>query len=126
MKISQMTTDQVLDLFCKITPCVENILSDEELVGLVSKAAKTEDITKAGIIALGLKKIVALTPLLLKNHREDVYSIIAAVNEQEVEEVASQNVLKTAKQIVEIFKDKELVDFFESLAQPEVSEPSEP
>ena len=81
MKISQMTTDQVLDLFCKITPCVENILTDEKLVELISKAAKKEDITKAGLIALGLKKVSALLPMLLKDHREDVYTIIAAVNE---------------------------------------------
>lgn len=119
MKISQMTTDQVLDLFCKITPCVANILADENLVGLISKAAKKEDITKAGMIAMGLEKVVALVPMLLKDHREDVYTIIAVVNEKEVEEIASQNALKTAKQIVEIFKDKELIDFFSSLAQQE-------
>lgn len=119
MKLSQMNTDQVLDLLCQVAEPVANIAADEKFTGMLGKTVKKEDITRAGMIALGVEKLVSLVPMLLKDHREDIYLIVAAVNGKDAKEIASQNVLKTIKQVYEIVHDKELIDFFGSLAQQE-------
>ncbi len=119
MKISQMNTDQLLDLFCQVAEPVANIASDQEFTNLLSKKVDKEGITKAGVIALGIEKLVSLVPMLLKGHREDLYHILAAVNGKDVTEIATQNTLKTIKQVYDVVHDKELIDFFGSLAQQE-------
>lgn len=51
-----------------------------------------------------------------EKHREDTLGILAAVNETTVEAVKKQSVLKTMRQIQEIVKDKDMLDFFKSCA----------
>ena len=61
-------------------------------------------------------------PIILKNRRSDVYGILAVLNEKSVEEIAKQNLLVTMRQIKDVSKDKELVDFFKSWADTEENE----
>lgn len=46
-----------------------------------------------------------------EKHREDTLGILAAVNETTVEAVKKQSVLKTMRQIQEIVKDKDMLNF---------------
>ena len=62
------------------------------------------------------QKIGQWIPLILKKHREDTLGILAAVNETTVEAVKKQSVLKTMRQIQEIVKDKDMLNFFKSCA----------
>ncbi len=119
MKISKLSTDEALDLFCRITPYVTNIVSDEALMDTIGSALNTEGMTKAGIMIAAAEKVTALVPIVLRNHRADVYGIVAAVNGMEPDEIARQNFLKTSVQIRDICRDKELVSFFRSFAQQE-------
>lgn len=122
MKISELTTDQALDVLCVITPAVEDIISDEELLAEVrKKIVRTEETTKAEILRFALEKITKIIPILLKKKRESVYTIVAALNVSDVETVKQQNAIKTMAQIREAFNDKDLVDFVRSCLKTEKS-----
>ena len=118
MKFSQLTTDKALDVLCEITPYIANIATDDELMAVIGKAVKREGMTRAGVLLLGAEKLTKMVPVLLKTHRDDVYGVVAAVNGKTVVEIREQNFMKTTAQIVEVIKDKELLDFFKSCAEP--------
>ena len=118
-KLSQLSTDECLDLLCAATPYVMNIVSDEELTKTIGKAIKTENMTRAGVLIAGAEKLSSLVLIIAKTHRSDLYGIVAAVNNVEPEKIAKQNVIYTGIQIRDIIKDKELMSFFRSFAESE-------
>lgn len=119
-KISELTSEEFLDVLCEITPYVSNIVSDAALMETVGKAvSKKEEMTKAGVFLLGAEKMSALIPIIAKTHRADLYGIVAGINGMTAESVASQNILKTGLQIRDIVRDKELLSFFKSFAELE-------
>ena len=115
MKLSEFSTDKAMDVLCEITPYIENIITDTELIAELKKAINLDNAeTMAAKMALAVAKITKIIPILLKNRKEDFYSILSALNEKSVEEIAKQNIIVTAMQIRDIAKDKELLDFFKS------------
>lgn len=122
-KVSDMSTDEALDFFCEITPYVGNVVSDEELMAeLKRKAEKDGAETFVKKIVFVMNKITVLLPLLLKKHRVDIYSVIAACAKTDVEAISRQKFLVTANQVKAMCKDKELVDFFKSCVEQEATE----
>lgn len=118
MKLSQLSTERAADVLCEISVYAQNILLDDKVRASL-KAEKEEAGTKGEKYALGVKKISQWVPMLLKEHREDVLGILAALNDAPVEEIRKQNIMKTAAQIREAVKDRELLDFFRSCAREE-------
>ena len=115
MRLSQLTTDRAADVLCELTPYVANIVSDDDLLTELKKAVDAKDIqNKAHYLAIGAEKITKILPLLLKKRKNDVFGILAVMNEKTVDEIAKQNILVTLKQAKTAFKDKELIDFFKS------------
>ena len=123
MKISQLSTDRAMDLLCEIATPVTNIMTDEELIKELKSAVDFEKAnTMAEKIALFTGKLTKILPLILKKRKADLFSILASLNEKTIEEIGSQNVIKTMSQIKDIAKDKELLDFFKSCTGTEESE----
>lgn len=123
MKLSQLSTERAADVLCELTPYIANIVEDSALMESLRDAIDTEKVkTKAELIAIGAGKATRLVPIILKNRRSDVYGILAVLNEKSVEEIAKQNLLVTMRQIKNVSRDKELVDFFKSWADTEESE----
>ena len=122
MKLSKLTTDEALDVLCEITPYVSNIVSDETLMETLNKTVKKDGMTRAGVLVAGAEKLSRLVPIIMKEHRGDVYGILAAVNGMEQGDIARQNVIKTSMQIRDICADKEMLDFFRSCAQQKDTE----
>lgn len=115
MRLSQLTTDRAADVLCELTPYVANIVSDDDLLTELKKAVDAKDIqNKAQYLAIGAEKITKILPILLKKRKNDVFGILAVMNEKTVDEIAKQNILVTLKQAKTAFKDKELIDFFKS------------
>lgn len=117
MKLSQLSTDRALDVLCEITPYISNIAADQNLMETIGKSIKGEGLTTAGVMLLGAEKVTKLVPILLKSHRDDVYGVLAAINGVSLEEIAKQNIIATSRQIVEVVRDRELLDFFRSCAE---------
>ena len=108
MRLSELSTDRAADVLCELTPYINNIITDENLKEQISGKIKlTGGETKAEIVAMGIEKINKLVPIILKSHKDDTFGIIAAVNETTVDEIKSQNVLKTMAQIKAIVKVRE-------------------
>lgn len=123
MKLSQLSTDRAMDLLCEIATPVTNIMTDEELIKELKSAVDFEKAnTMAEKIALITGKFTKILPLILKRRKADLFSILASLNEKTIEEIGSQNVIKTMSQIKDIAKDKELLDFFKSCTGTEESE----
>lgn len=123
MRLSELSTDRATDVLCELTPYIANIVSDEELLEELKKAVDRKDIVnKAQWLAVGAEKITKILPILLKKRKEDVFGILAVINEKTVEQIAKQNILMTLKQAKTAFKDKELIDFFKSCMDTEEGE----
>ena len=123
MKISEMSTDNAMDVLCELTPYVTNIVTDEALVGELKKAIDFKEAnTMAEKMALTAGKITKIIPILLKNRKSDVFGIVGVLNGKTIDEIAKQNIIVTMKQIRDISKDKELLDFFKSCTDTEGNE----
>lgn len=117
MKLSQISTDEAAGVLCMLTPFVNDIVTDEELLEELKIAAGAKTgLTKAQMIALGVEKINRLVPILLKKKKNAVFGILGVLNEKEPEEIGRQNFLVTAGQVRDVLRDKELLDFFRSFA----------
>lgn len=121
-KLSDLTTDECLDVLCEITPHVASIVADEEIMAAIGKAAPKKDLTAAGTVMVAMARVTKCIPLLVKTHRDDVYAILASVGGMTVEEIAKQNTIITLTQIRAVCKDKELLDFFKSWAHGDKAE----
>lgn len=122
-RISELSTDEALDVLCEITPFVNNIAIDETLIAELKRKLGPEGAkSRAEIFAMGAEKINTLAPMLLKTHRGDIYGILSIFAEKEIGEIAKQNFLVTALQLKTLLKDKELVVFFKSCAEREAKE----
>ena len=122
MKISELSTDKALDVICEITPFVDEIATDEELISTIKEKVKLpEGATRADMLKIGADKINKIVPIILKKRRSAVYGILAALNESSIEKISKQSMISTAKQIKEAVGDKELIDFFKSCVGAEGS-----
>ena len=120
MKFSELTTENGLDVLCEITPYLGNIITDEELSNEIRRKTKLgASATRLEVYAAAIDKLTKLLPIILKTHRDDVYGIIAAVNNKPVADVRKQPLIKTAIDIRDIVRDKDFADFFKSLRDME-------
>ena len=120
MKLSEFSTDRACDVLCALTPYISNIALDTELADALKQKLKAD--TYAEMLVVGASKLNKIAPILLRTHRDDVYGIIAVLNDTTVEAVGEQNIIVTMAQIRDIAKDKELIAFFRSCAEPGGSE----
>lgn len=111
-KLSDLGTDECLDVLCTIAPSIQAIVEDKYIMTALGKAIDKKGLTKAGVLMTAASKLVGAVPLLFKAHREDVYNILSSVGGVTVEEVKAQNMLDTMQQLKEILQDKPLLDFF--------------
>ena len=111
-KLSDLGTDECLDVLCTIAPSIQAIVEDKDIMTALGKAIDKKGLTKAGVLMTAASKLVGAVPLLFKAHREDVYNILFSVGGVTVEEVKAQNMLDTMQQLKEILQDKPLLDFF--------------
>ena len=125
MKISEFTTDKALDVFVELTPYVADIATSEALQTTLSDLANTPaNSLKSSFqqIVFGADVFSRLAPILLSERRNDVYGILAVLNETSVDEIAKQSLFKTVGMIREIFSDKDLLNFFKSFVHTQPKE----
>jgi hypothetical protein len=122
-KISELTTDNAVDVMCEIIPYVEEIITDEELMcELRKKLNLSEGANKMEFYYALIGKISRIAPILLKKRKNAIYGILAAFNEVSVESMGKQNFIITLRQITELVKDKQVVELFTSYGNAEVTE----
>lgn len=128
MRLSQMSTDRSLDALCQIAPAISAIVEDPAVEKAVEamlpqKAEQGEEKPSLYAAAFGMiGGIGGLAPLLLREHRREVYCILSVLHEKEPEEIAAQNILTTLEQVKEAFGDRDLLSFFRSFGGRESGE----
>lgn len=110
--LSDLGTDECLDVLCEITPSIQSIVNDKSVMEAVGKSIDKEGLTATGMIMAAANKVASAVPLLLKEHRGDVYNIIASIGGLDVADVQCQNILETMRQVKNLLQDKPLLDFF--------------
>lgn len=122
MKLSELDTSRAADVLCEAGAYALNILTDEELAAeLKIKLDSSDKLSRLELYVLGVRRISALLPIILKKHRGDVFGILAAVNGCAAKDIARQNIMTTMQQVKELASDKDMIDFFRSCAPVETS-----
>lgn len=111
-KLSDLGTDECMDVLCAIAPSIQEIVDDNDIMNALGKAIDKNGLTTAGVFMAATSKLVGAVPMLFKTHREDVYNILSSVGGVTVEDIKAQNMLDTMQQTKEILQDKPLLDFF--------------
>ena len=105
MSISQMSTDKAFECMARMVPYVVEILGDPKLAEVKKRFDEKGDELTNGDFML------EAYPLLLRDHREALYGIVAAMSDKSMAEVKDQSFAETFNIIREGFT-KELFDFF--------------
>ena len=117
MKLSELSTERAADVLCELTPYIANITGDKSLLDELANKFDSKGKSVAELYVFAAHKYATLAPILLKAHRSDVFGVLAVLNECSADEIAKQKVMKTMKQVRDLFQDKELRDFFKSFGQ---------
>lgn len=127
MKLSELSTDRAADVLCELAPYVGNITNDKTVVSTIGKVMENgQDLNRYGQVMLVVGRIGEFIPLLLKEHRPDVYGILSVMNERPAAEIATQKLMETMQQVKELFQDGDFMAFFKSSAQQGQTEQSSP
>lgn len=94
MKLSEFKNEEALDLLIDIIDPISALFTDEEFV---REARRNSQIMA---IKVGLK-----------NHKKEVIEILARLNKTPVEEYEC-NLITITKDLIDLFNDKEIKDFF--------------
>ena len=116
MRLSELTTDQAAEVLVRLAKPIANILQDEQFTGSITKKINTDGLSRAGLIAAALDRAADMVPFLLRDHKTDVFQILAVLNDKTAQEIGAQNIICTMRQARELLRDKELLDFFRSSA----------
>lgn len=105
-----MSTDKAADVLVNIAPCVADIMDDKDVAGAIEKLAdkSDSDITVGEIVSIAVKRVI---PLALKKHRDELYAILVAMTDKELETIKKQSVMDTIKDAKACI-DKDLLSFF--------------
>lgn len=117
MKLSEITTERAADVLCELTPLVDGIITDEDLMQSLSAVVnkeQTETMSVGQKMLLVSSKLGKIVPILMKKRRAEMFGILAVLNEKTPEQIASQNMLVTMMQVRDLVNDRELIDFFRS------------
>jgi hypothetical protein len=117
MKLSEISTERAADVLCELTPLVDGIITDEDLMQSLSAVVnkeQTETMSVGQKMLLVSSKLGKIVPILMKKRRAEMFGILAVLNEKTTEQIASQNMLVTMMQIRDLVNDRELIDFFKS------------
>ncbi len=107
MKISEMSFEQMIDTLGDCTVYFGDIINDEEVMKVCKDFSENK-------IMLGTA-VIKVVNRCLKEHKEDMCSIMAIINEKSIEEVKQENGLKLILEAKNIFADKAFLDFLSQL-----------
>lgn len=117
MKLSEISTERAADVLCELTPLVDSIITDEDLMQSLSAAVsreQTEGMSVGQKMLLVSSKLGKIVPILMKKRRAEMFGILAVLNEKTPEQISAQNMLVTMMQVRDLVNDRELIDFFRS------------
>jgi len=118
VKISDMTNDQATEALLRLSEPFANLCNDEETLQTLENLAGMRNMPTIKVIGAMFPKFASIA---LKNHRADVYEIIAALQMIPAAKVGKMNFKETVQMLRESYDDI-LRDFFtQSVAVAKIS-----
>ena len=114
MKLSQLTTEQALDALLQITPSVANIAHGKNALDAIGAIADFDGLNARGVRMVVVDRYAQFVTVLLRDHKDDLFNILAALNRAAPDEIKAQSMVETLRQIREVMDDTELTDFLSS------------
>lgn len=109
MKLSDVRGDRTIDVIADVIGPISNIAEDENAMELFKAKDVPEGMTQQQFFAKRVKKSA---PALLRDHKQDVIAILAAIEGVTPEEYAeSLNLAKLLGDMVELMTDETILDF---------------
>lgn len=122
MKLSDIKGERTLEVIAELIDPIANIAEDEQASAMFKREKLPEGMTAREFVAQRAKKS---TPILLKNHKEDVISILATLEGVTVGEYTnSLNIAKLMTDILELLTDEDFMSFFTSAPEKAAGESS--
>ena len=126
MKISDMSLGQAADALAVITPMIVRIAEDKTIMQSIGTAVNTEGMSVNGLKLTMTQRYSSAVTALFRDHRNDLFGILAAINGKTVEDIAALSVKDAMVMIDEIRHDEDLTNFLASLRSPGKISPSAP
>lgn len=110
MKLSDIKGERTFDVIAEIIEPIANIAADKEAASVFVRKPLPEGMTAREFV---MQRIKASIPVLMKNHKSDLITILAAIEGVTAEEYeASLNLVKLSKDAVELLNDEAFKAFF--------------
>lgn len=108
-----MRTEDAIDKLCDIAAIIADIgekaKNDQEFKDFMSGYNKAKD---------NRMFMLRVLPVLVKNYKEDIYSILSIWTDKPIEEIKEQSIGATVKELKAIFEDEDIRAFFSSFSEP--------
>lgn len=108
-----MRTEDAIDKLCDIAPIIADIgdkaKNDQEFKDFMAGYSKAKD---------NRTFVLRVLPVLVKNYKEDMYSILSIWTEKSIDEIKEQSLGVTIKELKAIFEDEDIRAFFSSFSEP--------
>ena len=101
MKLSEYKNEDALELLADILDPLSDIMTDGEFIRILQDGSTTK---------------MAIIQYLLKNQSKQIIRILARMDGTPVEDF-EVNILSLTTKLLDVFNDKEMVDFFKSQGQ---------
>ena len=112
MKLSDIKVADVFDVIADCIVPITNIAADEKAMALFKKQVVPEG---TDVRAVAIKRLAAGVPPLMRDHKDDLVAILAAVNLTPVDEYAKELTLgKLITDLADLIGDPMFADFFTS------------
>lgn len=112
MKLSDIKGADVFDVIADCIVPITNIAADEKAMALFKKQVVPEG---TNVRAVAIKRLAAGVPPLMRDHKDDLVAILAAVNLTPVDEYAKELTLgKLITDLADLIGDPMFADFFTS------------
>ena len=112
MKLSDIKGTDVFDVIADCIVPITNIAADEKAMALFKKQVVPEG---TDVRAVAIKRLAAGVPPLMRDHKDDLVAILAAVNMTPVDEYAKELTLgKLITDLADLIGDPMFADFFTS------------
>lgn len=112
MKLSDIKGADVFDVIADCIVPITNLAADEKAMALFKKQVVPEG---TDVRAVAIKRLAAGVPPLMRDHKDDLVAILAAVNLTPVDEYAKELTLgKLITDLADLIGDPMFADFFTS------------
>lgn len=112
MKLSDIKGADVFDVIADCIVPITNIAADEKAMALFKKQVVPEG---TDVRAVAIKRLAAGVPPLMRDHKDDLVAILAAVNLTPVDEYANELTMgKLITDLADLIGDPMFADFFTS------------